>query len=43
MPTNKGCAPEANRATPAFRGSIMEVGAYRDGFCDPLSTDTAET
>ena len=30
-------------ATPAFGGSKVEVGAYHDGFCDPLATETEET
>ena len=39
---SKSRAPEASRATLVFAGSRVEVGACDDGFCDPLSINTAE-
>ena len=39
---SKSRAPEASRATPAFGGSRVEVGACHDGFCDPFATDIAK-
>ena len=38
----KGCAPEANMATPAIMGSRVEVGTYHDGFYDSLLANIAE-
>ena len=39
---SKGLAPKASRVTPTIGGSIVEVGAFHNGFCDSLATDIAE-
>ena len=39
MSAGQGGTLEANRATPGFGGTGVEVGARHDGLCDPLVTD----